>query len=78
VPNPENGYRALVVVYLVDDAEVTDADAPTSSVGQSAATRRTRFFGKSLEGRLHTVLHLCGKPSYLFLCPTLYTYQVGH
>jgi len=78
VSDLENGYRALVVVYLVDDAEVTYADAPTPSVGQPAATRRTQFFSESLESRLHTVLHHCGETSYLFLCPMLYTYRVGH
>ena len=76
--DPVNGYLALVIIYLVDDAVVTDADALTSSVRQSAPTRRTRFFGESLECCLHTVLHLCGEPSYHFLCPTLYTYRIGH
>jgi hypothetical protein len=76
--DPENGYLAPVIIYLVDDAVVTDADAPTTSVRQSAATRRTRFFGESLKSRIHTVLRLCGEASYLFLCPALYTYRVGH
>jgi hypothetical protein len=44
VPDPENGDRALVVVYLVDDAEVADSDTPTSSICQSAATRWAEFF----------------------------------
>jgi hypothetical protein len=36
------------------------------------------IYRESLKDRLHTVLHLCEEASYPFLCPTLYTYRVGH
>ena len=68
--NLENGYRLVGVVYFVDGADVPDSDAPTLSVGQPAATRWTRFFGKGPEGCFYAILHLCGESRYLFLCPT--------
>jgi hypothetical protein len=44
VSDEKNGYRALIVVYLVDNTVDSDADAPTFTVLEFTTPWRRRIF----------------------------------
>ncbi len=78
MPDLENGYRAWIVVYEVDDTVVADANTPTLTVLQLAAPRWAGIVRKGYERCLYAVLHPGRESGYLLLRPTLYPDRVGH